>query len=146
MNTLDRGKLEQILAACKRAPCIASLGLDLLEAGDGFCRIAAPIDPRFAGLLPGFHGGMLAMVADCVAWFAIVTRIGPAEPIVTTDLDMRYLAPCLTGVMAEARVIKFGRTLCPVSLEMTDDGGRIVACGMVTYMRVSNLKPPDAPA
>lgn len=136
---LDPARLDELLAACRRAPCIGALQLDLIDADEGFCRMAAPIDPRFNGLIGGFHGGMLAMVADCAAWFAIATQTGPSEAMVTTDLDIRYLAPCMTAVTATARVIKLGKTLCPVSIEMADDSGRLIATGIVTYLRLSNL-------
>ncbi|MFN0136748.1 MAG: PaaI family thioesterase [Phycisphaerae bacterium] len=136
---LDQTRLDELLAACCRAPCIESLQLNLLDAEIGSCRMSAPIDPRFNGLIGGFHGGMLAMVADCVAWFAIATHTGPTEAMVTTDLDIRYLAPCMTAVTATARVIKLGKTLCPVSIEMVDDNGKLVATGIVTYIRLSNL-------
>ncbi len=109
----------------------------MLEADPGACRLIAAHDPRFNGLLPGFHGGMLAMVADCAAWYAIVTLTGPAEPLVTTDMFVRYLSPCLTDVQAAARVIKLGRTLCPVQVDLFDAGGVAMATGVVTYMRVA---------
>lgn len=137
---LAESRLNEIMQAVRLAPCIESLQLKLLAADEGSCRLTAPIDPRFDGLTGGFHGGMLAMVADCVAWFAIATRTGPLEPLVTTDLDIRYLAPCMSAVTATGRLLKLGRTLCPVQIEMFDDQQRMVATGIVTYVRLSNLK------
>ncbi len=136
---IDPQRLSEILAACRRAPCIESLGLELIECAEGYCKLTARHDPRFDGLLPGFHGGMLANVADCAAWFAIVTQTGPAEPLVTTDLNVRYLSACLGDVTATGRVIKLGRTLCPVSVELFDPAGQLVACGIVTYIRLAAL-------
>lgn len=134
---LDPARLAEIEAACRRAPCIASMGFRLLAAEPGICRLTAAKDARFDGLLPGFHGGMLAMAADCAAWYAIVTQTGPAEPLVTTDLFLRYLNPCLTDATVAARVIKLGKTLCPVQVDLFDAAGVAVATGVVTYMRVS---------
>lgn len=136
---LDPARLQAIREKCRLAPCIASLGLELLAAEAGFARISAVHDPRYDGLLPGFHGGMLANVADCVAWFAIVTQTGPDEALVTTDLHLRYLAPCQTDVVATGRVIKLGKTLCPVEVQMFDLAGVQVAVGDVCYARVGNL-------
>src|SRR5262245_39433994 len=117
---IDAALRDRILARARSAPCIESLGLELLECDPGRCRLSARHDPRFDGVLPGFHGGMLANVADCAAWFAIVTQTGPAETLVTTDLNIRYLAACLSDAVAEARVIKLGRTLCPVAVNLFD--------------------------
>lgn len=133
---LEPGLLSAIRQTCDRAPCIAALGLELVAARPGFARVHARHDPRFDGVLAGFHGGMMANVADCVAWFAIVTQTGPLERLVTTDLDMRYLSPCLTDLVAVGRVIKLGRTLCPVALELFDTAQKLVAVGQVTYMRL----------
>jgi uncharacterized protein (TIGR00369 family) len=136
---LDPDRLKRIQARASAAPCIGALGLILLEAEPGFCRLSARHDPRFDGVLPGFHGGMLANVADCAAWFAIVTHIGPEETLVTSDLHIRYLAPCVGDALVEARVIKLGRTLCPVAVNLFDTAGMHVAAGTVTYIRVDNL-------
>ncbi len=120
--------------------CVDSLGLQLLEAVEGCCRLSAKLDPRFGAIFPGFHGGMLAMVADCAAWFAIVTVTGPHEPLLTTNLNISYLAPCLTDVVVESRVIKVGRTLCPTQVDLFDTAGKPVATATVTYIRLNNLK------
>ncbi|MFO0837056.1 MAG: PaaI family thioesterase [Phycisphaerae bacterium] len=137
---LDPAQLERILAQARLAPCVESLGLTLLEAQPGWCRLSARHDPRYDGVLPGFHGGMLANVADCAAWFAVVTQIDPAETLLTTDLDVRYLNPCLTDVIAAARVIKLGKTLCPVMVELGDTAGQAVAIAQVTYIRVDSVR------
>jgi len=136
---IDPRRVDAIQAKCELAPCIGALGLRLVECDEGYCKVTARHDARFDGLLPGFHGGMLANVADCAAWFAIVTQIGPDEPLVTTDMQIRYLRPCLGDVTVAARVIKLGRTLCPVAIDMHDGDGVHVACGQVTYIRVAAL-------
>ena len=76
-------------------------------------------------------------VADSIACFAIMTRTGPDEPMTTTDMNIRFLAPCFSDVTAEARVIKLGRTLCPVQVDLKDVDGKPVAVAQVTYMRLT---------
>lgn len=136
---LDPQRAALILERSALAPCIREGGFQLIEMDEGFVRVSARHDTRFNGLLPGFHGGMLAFVADCVAWFAIVTQTGPDEPLVTTDMHVRYLSPCNGDVTAVARVIKLGKTLCPVAIEMFDALGKPVATAQVTYIRTNNL-------
>jgi uncharacterized protein (TIGR00369 family) len=136
---MNASRRKEILAKARLAPCIESLRLHLLDCEDGFCKLHAPQDPSFNGILPGFHGGMLANVADCAAWFAIVTLTGPDEPLVTTDMHMRYLGPCLGDATVEARLIKLGRTLCPVEVRIFDPVRKQVACGTVTYIRLNAL-------
>jgi uncharacterized protein (TIGR00369 family) len=137
-KVLTRERIEQISSKSRLAPCIASLGIDVLTLDNGYGKLTARHLPEFNGVLAGFHGGMLAMVADCAAWFAIVTETGPDEPLVTTDLFIRYLAPCVGDVTVEARAVKIGRTLCPVSVQMFDPAGKQVALAVVTYARIAN--------
>jgi uncharacterized protein (TIGR00369 family) len=49
------------------------------------------------------------------------------------DMNIRFLAPCLTDVTARARVIKLGRTLCPVAVDVFDANDRQVAIAQVSY-------------
>lgn len=130
-----------IRAATVGIPCLETLGMEALELRDGYVRITARNDPRFNSKLPGVHGGILAYMADCVAWYAIATRTGPATPMVTSDLHIRYLAPCLGDVVAVARVVKAGRTLCPVHVELFDRDGLLCAVADVCYMRLDAAGP-----
>jgi acyl-coenzyme A thioesterase PaaI-like protein len=62
------------------------------------------------------------------------------EPVNRTDMNIRFLAPCLTDVTARARLIKFGRTLCPVAVDLFDEDGRQVAVAQVNYILIDSLK------
>jgi len=53
-------------------------------------------------------------------------------------MNIRFLAPCLTDVTAKARVIKFGRTLCPVAVDLFDAKGQQVAVAQVNYMLLNH--------
>jgi len=106
---------------------------------DGTCTATVPHDRRYDGIFESFHGGLLMTVADSVACFAIMTHTGPDEVLTTTDMNIRFLAPCLTDVVAKARVIKFGRTLCPVAVDLFDTRDVRVAVAQVTYMRLPKM-------
>ncbi len=55
---------------------------------------------------------------------------------------MRFLNPCQTDVTVSAKLIKLGRTLCPVAIDFHDAHGEHVATGQATYIRVANLASP----
>ncbi|HMT10230.1 MAG TPA: PaaI family thioesterase, partial [Ignavibacteria bacterium] len=59
---------------------------------------------------------------------------GAEAAITTTDMNIRFLAACRTDVRAVARVIKHGRTLAPVAVELFDMNGTMVAVAQVNYM------------
>jgi hypothetical protein len=55
-------------------------------------------------------------------------------------MNIRFLAPCLTGATVKATIIKFGRTLVPVALDLFDEAGVRVAVAQVTYFMFSSDK------
>ena len=78
-------------------------------------------------------------IADSSACFAIFTKTGPGVQLTTTDMNIRFLAPCLSDVTAKARVIKLGRTLVPVSVDLFDSENKHVAVAQVNYILLNNL-------
>ena len=131
----EKSMLERI----RKIPIVESLKFRFEEWGDGMCRAVVPHDRRFDGVYESYHGGLLTTAADSIACFAIMTRTGPDQAMTTTDINIRFLAPCLTDVMVVARVIKVGRTLCPVAVELFDAKGTLVAVGHVTYIRLDKV-------
>lgn len=136
---LDAAFTKALLDRIRPIPIVETLGLDFEEFDDGFCRASMPRELRYDGIYRSLHGGLLMTLADSIACFAIMTRTGPDEVLTTTDMNIRFLAPCLTDVTAEARVIKLGRTLCPVSVDLFDANGKKVAVAQVTYMRLDKI-------
>lgn len=117
-------------------PIFRTLGLRLESLGEGKATLIAPYERRYDGIFESFHGGLLMTLADTTACVALLTLAGASAPVTTTDMNIRFLAPCRSDCRAEAAVIKFGRTLCPVSVSLLDTGGTQVAVAQVTYMRL----------
>lgn len=132
---------QRIVERVQRIPIVKTLGMRFEKFGAGTCRLIVPRKKAYDGVFESFHGGLLMTAADSAAAFAIMTQTGPDEPITTTDMNIRFLAPCLTDLTVDARVIRLGRTLCPVAVDLFDANGRHVAVAQVTYMRLD--KTPD---
>jgi uncharacterized protein (TIGR00369 family) len=115
-------------------PIVRTLDLRIVEMDDGICIAKVPRKQRYDGVYRSFHGGLLMTIADSVACFAIFTKKGPEIELTTTDMNIRFLAPCLTDVTAKAKVIKAGRTLCPVAVDLYDQNNILVAVAQVNYM------------
>jgi len=113
-----------------------TLRLRLDTVTDGVAELMAPYDPIYNNVFNCVHGGLLTTLADTAAYVAVLTLAGVDAAITTTDLNIRFLAPCRSDVTATARIIKFGRTLCPVSVELKNSDGVLVAVGQVTYLRM----------
>ena len=135
---------EAILRRIMRIPIVDTLQMKIISLSDGCCEAMAPRKLGYDGVFESFHGGLLMTLADSTACFAIFTKTGPDLRLTTTDMSIRFLAPCLSDAFAKAEVIKVGRTLCPVTVNLYDSHNRHVALAQVTYMFL-NRKGPEAP-
>ena len=125
---------DQILSRIKKIPIVDTLQIKIVSFSDGYCETVVPRKLCYDGVFESFHGGLLMTIADSTACFAIFTKTGPFVKLTTTDMNIRFLSPCLSDVTAKAKVIKLGRTLCPVSVDLYDAGGKHVAVAQVNYM------------
>lgn len=131
------GDLEKrIVERVRRIPVVGALGMEFKEFEPGRCVAVVPHRKEFDGIYESYHGGMLMTAADTIACFAVMTYTGPDERMATTDMNIRFLAPCLTDVTVDARVIKLGRSLCPVQVDLYDANGKHVAVAQISYMRL----------
>ncbi len=126
-----------ILEKFRLVPIFSKLQYEIQELSDGTCRIHMPWERGYTGSYESFHGGLLMTVADSAAYCAVLSLTGPDTRAATVDMSIRFLEPCLTDATAVATVIKRGRTLCPVGVDLFDDSGTKVAVAQVTYMVLS---------
>ena len=143
---IDEKLATEITRRANAIPIVKTLGLRLEAFDAGTCRMRAPYDRRYDGVFESFHGGILMTVADSAACFAILTRTGPDERMATTDMNIRFLAPCREDLVVEARVLKLGRTLVPVEVELREASGKPVAVAQVSYLRLTGPTPSTGPA
>lgn len=136
---LSRESESQLLARAARIPIASTLKMQFLQWDEGRCKIKVPYQKHFDGVFESFHGGILMTIADSAACFAVLTMTGPDQVLTTTDMNIRFLAPCLSDVVADARVVKLGRTMCPVAVDLFDASGRQVALAQVNYFRLDRL-------
>jgi uncharacterized protein (TIGR00369 family) len=129
-----------ILARTEEIPIVKTLQLKILSLSDGYCELVVPRKLKYDGVFKSFHGGLLMTIADSAACFAIFTKTGPEVRLTTTDMNIRFLAPCLSDVTAKAKVIKLGRTMVPVSVDLFDSSKRHVAVAQVNYMLLGDLR------
>jgi acyl-CoA thioesterase len=133
--------LEQRLG---KIPIFRTLGFRLEAVSKRSATLIAQYDPSYDGIFQSFHGGLLMTLADTAACVAVLMSAGANAEITTTDMNIRFLAPCRSNCTAEATVIKFGKTLCPVSVTLWDMNGTQVALAQVTYMRLGEVRPQSS--
>jgi acyl-CoA thioesterase len=81
------------------------------------------------------HGGVIASIADEVAWWAILTVLDRSDrKMTTTELKVNYLRPIVgKKVTARGYVLKLGRTLAVTRIDILDEKRRLAAHATVTY-------------
>jgi len=136
---IEPEKIAAILDRVRQIPIVDTLQMGEFTFNDGVCEVMVPRQRAFDGVFESFHGGILMTIADSIACFAVLTRTSADQVLTTTDMHIRFLAPCLTDVIAKARVIKFGRVLCPVAVEIFDTHGTMVAVAQVNYMLLNRM-------
>ena len=136
---IDTAREAAILARITKIPIFATLQMGSIEFGPGECAMTVPRQPMYDGVFESFHGGLLMTVADSVACFAVLTLTPIDQMLTTTDMNIRFLAPCLTDVHVKARVIKHGRLMCPVAVDLFDAAGKLVAVAQVNYMLLDKM-------
>lgn len=136
LDMLSEERKQAILQHIEPIPVVRNLRFQIEAMDEGICRAIVPKDDRFDGAYGAYHGGLLATAADSIACLAIWTVLGPDALLTTSDLNIRYLAPCFSDVTVEARTIKVGRTLCPVEVNIHDEAGTHIAIAQVTYFRI----------
>ena len=80
-------------------------------------------------------GPVMMSLADTAAWVAIMSQIGPVVLAVTTSLHIDFLRkPQLTDLMARTRMLKLGKRLAVVDVDLYSRGeAELVAKAQVTY-------------
>lgn len=126
-----------------QSPYGALLGLrsELVEAD--LVRIRLPFRPDVTTLGEMVHGGAIASLVDVAATAAAwaTPRATLAARGSTVGFSLSFLAPALgKDLVADARVVQRGSTLCICEVAVADDAGRDVARALVTY-RLSLPKP-----
>lgn len=129
-----RAEMKKVERRMGEVPVMKLLDAEIVSLGSGTCRLRVPKKENYDGIFETFHGGLLTTAADTAAAAAVLTVAGHGSFITTTDINIRFLYPCASDITAVAKVIKAGRTLCPVEVEIMDSDGKKVSVAQVTYM------------
>jgi uncharacterized protein (TIGR00369 family) len=108
--------------------------LESLEPDEA--KLALDYDESLATVADLVHGGAISTLVDVAATAAAWSTPDGSVPIAGTTVGMTVdFLRAARGVdlRAEARVVKRGRSLCFVDVEVADAGGELVAKALVTY-------------
>jgi uncharacterized protein (TIGR00369 family) len=134
---LDPRRLERARDAFRSVAYAKFLGLEMGEVGDGTASVHLEVRDELLQYHGVVHGGAIASLIDTATAFAVLTRIDLDHHITTTDLTIHYLRPVSSGRMtATARIVRGGRRLFVLAVDVTNDSGALVATAVTTYIRL----------
>jgi uncharacterized protein (TIGR00369 family) len=87
-----------------------------------------------------YHGGAIASLIDIAGDYALVAMLN--APIPTVNFRVDSLRPATdTSLLAVGTVRRAGRTVAVVDIDVTDDGGRLIAVGRGCYATAAAAPP-----
>jgi uncharacterized protein (TIGR00369 family) len=118
------------------SPYVGHLGMQLTDMQPGTATLTLPFTNALVTIGTVVHGGAIASLIDTAAMVAawsdaeIPTKVRGT----TVSLTVTYLAPAeQEDLRATARVLRRGRSLVYLDVEVYGASGNIVAKGLATY-------------
>src|SRR5713226_7094427 len=88
------------------------------------------------------HGGVLAMLADTAGGFAAFLAAPVGSRVVTIEMKINFLEAVEHGeIVADARVLRQGRSTSVVDCEVTDGDRRLVSKALMTFAVIPSKGP-----
>jgi acyl-coenzyme A thioesterase 13 len=104
-----------------------------VEVGSGRATFECDVDDATRNRMGSLHGGVIATLVDDAGTAAIASADAEGRFGVTTDLNVSYFAAAVEGtVSARAQVLRAGRTMAFVTVDVVDAAGRLLAQGRMT--------------
>jgi uncharacterized protein (TIGR00369 family) len=124
--------------ALGKVPYAHLIGLELGEIERGAVSFYLPVRDDLKQNKGLLHGGVIASLVDTAAAFAALTLLEPEESATTIDLTVHYLRPLTTGTaQARARVLRAGRRVLVISIDVLDETQTLAATALTSYLRLS---------
>jgi uncharacterized protein (TIGR00369 family) len=138
-HEIDPQRLERARNAFAAVPYANFLGLQLGEVRTGEASVHLDIRDELRQNQGVVHGGAIASLIDTASAFAVLTQIKLDERVTTTDLTIHYLRPATTGrIAATARIVRGGRRLFVLTVDVHDEAGALIATAVTTYIKIDN--------
>ncbi len=136
-TALSDAEQELLCGLFQRVRYAKLLGIELDEATRGSVKMHMDARQDLRQVSDVLHGGSIASLIDTAAAFAVITMLEPDQSTTTSDLTIHYLRPVSSGsVAAEARVLRSGRRLLVVTVNVFDNLQALVATAVTTYVRL----------
>jgi acyl-CoA thioesterase len=127
------GALEFTRQYQKKIPFVMHLKILTETLGEGQARLSLPVAPYLTNSLGTVHGGVIMSLLDVALCTAARTLHPDSLGVVTIDMSTSFIGGGSgERLIAEARVMKDGRTMSFVEAEAKNEDGSLVAKAIAT--------------
>lgn len=117
----------------KKIPFVQHLRIHTDTLGRGEARLSLPIEPHLTNSLGTVHGGVIMSLLDVALCTAARTLHPDSVGVVTIDMSTSFIGGGNGArLVAEARVLKDGRSMSFVEGEAKNEDGTLVAKAIAT--------------
>lgn len=123
------------LESANRIPMLRTLGIRLREIGDDFAVMEVTVSDIHCNFFGGAHGGLVATLVDTVSFFPR-PLLPSGTNCVTTSLNITCVRPAQLGdtLTARSKLLHMGRRTASISVQITNQDGKLVTHGTVAAM------------
>jgi len=114
-------------------PYLDHLGVEPVKMGDGKATARLPMRPELHNSRGEFQGGSIMSAIDFALSAAVRASSPDATGAATIDMNTSFLAPALSDLTIEARVVKAGGSIAFCEAEARDATGELVARATGTF-------------
>ena len=112
----------------KRIPFIGLLGIATDELGRGTAKLSLPVRAELTNSMGKVHGGVIMSLLDVALCTAARTLHPDSQGVITINLSTSFIGAAEgERLLAEARVLKDGRSMSFVEGEVRNADGSLVA-------------------
>jgi len=129
--------VERMRKVIALTPFMKHLGMELVEAGEGYAKLRLHFQKENTTAADALHGGAIASLIDTTGAMAAWTTAEIATPRYfgsTMGVNVNYLSGVIgEDCFAEGRVLKRGREIIYSDVRVTNGAGKLLAQGTVVY-------------
>jgi uncharacterized protein (TIGR00369 family) len=117
----------------KKFPFLSHLKILTEDLGQGTAKLSLPVEPHLTNSMGTVHGGVIMSLLDIALCTAARTLHPGSIGAITIDMSTSFIdGGSGTKLLAEARVLKDGRTMSFVEAEARNADGSLVAKAIAT--------------
>lgn len=121
MSKITIPEIQEILDA--ELPLVNLLGMTIEDVGEGRCVLRMAFKPELVRPGGTIAGPATMALADLSMYVVVLSLVGRVELAVTTSMTVNFLRkPAQVDLIAHGRILKRGKRLAVVEVELFSDG------------------------